>query len=395
MTRSGRSRAVLDTPNRVGLRVASLFSGIGGFELGLASAAHKVHLFCELDPAARAVLRQRFPGTRLISDVATMESLPSKTELVCAGFPCQNLSMAGDKQGIKGPKSNLVDQVFRLLDVRLVPWVLFENVYFMLHLDKGHAMEHVIGNLERRGMRWAYRVLNTLGFGLPQRRRRVYLIASQELDPRDVLLSDDGPGLNEPTPPDLSLPVGFYWTEGRSGIGLTSDGIPPLKTGSALGIPSAPAVLFPDGSVETPTIEEAERLQGFPSGWTVAAETINGRLRWRLLGNAVSVPIAEWIGRRLADPRPYDSSADERLRKGDRWPTAAWGDGTSRFRSDVSECPLGVRASLNSFASRPWSPLSQKALRGFLSRAESSQLRFPVGFLDALHCYLSKVVDSR
>jgi DNA (cytosine-5)-methyltransferase 1 len=244
-------------------------------------------------------------------------------------------------------------------------------------------------------MRWAYRVLNTLAFGLPQRRRRVYLIASQELDPRDVLLSDDSPKLNEPTPPDLSKPVGFYWTEGRSGVGLTRDGIPPLKTGSALGIPSAPAVLFPDGSVETPTIEEAERLQGFPPGWTVAADRINGRLRWRLLGNSVSVPIAEWIGRRLADPRPYDSSADERLHKGDRWPTAAWGDGTSRFRSNVSECPLGERSSLNSFVCRPWKPLSEKALRGFLSRAESSQLRFPVGFLDALHRCLSKVVASR
>src|SRR5207302_8307018 len=135
--------------------------------------------------------RQQFPGTHLVSDVSELASLLSETDLVCAGFPCQNLSMAGDKSGITGPKSGLVDHVFRLLDAQQVPWVLFENVYFMLHLDGGKAMEHIIGNLERRGMAWAYRVLNTRGFGLPQRRRRVFLIASRDLDPREVILSDN------------------------------------------------------------------------------------------------------------------------------------------------------------------------------------------------------------
>jgi DNA (cytosine-5)-methyltransferase 1 len=307
----------------------------------LENAGHKTSLFCEVDPVAETVLKHRFPETQLISDVSGLCSLPSQTDLVCAGFPCQNLSMAGDKQGINGPKSNLVDHVFRLLDLQPVPWVLFENVYFMLHLAKGQAMEHVVGNLERRGMRWAYRVLNTRGFGLPQRRRRVFLIASRDLDPREVILSDDKVAPNEPAVTNLALPVGFYWTEGRSGVGLTSDGIPPLKSGSGLGIPSAPAVLFPDGSVETPTIQEAERLQGFPADWTVAAENINGRLRWRLLGNAVSVPIAEWIGRKLANPRPYVSSSDDRLRAGEPWPLAAWGDEGGRFRSKAYQDPLG------------------------------------------------------
>lgn len=373
-----------------GLTIVSLFSGVGGFELGLEKGGHKTHLFCELDPVAKSVLKQRFPGTQLISDVSELASLPSQTDLVCAGFPCQNLSMAGDKRGIAGPKSSLVDHVFRLLDAQPVPWVLFENVYFMLHLDGGKAMEHIIGNLERRGMRWAYRVLNTRGFGVPQRRRRVFLIASRDLDPRDVILSDDSFVCKEPTAISLELPIGFYWTEGRSGVGLTVDGIPPLKSGSGLGIPSAPAVLFPDGSVDTPTIQEAERLQGFPADWTAPAEGMNGRLRWRLLGNAVSVPVAEWIGRKLAHPRTYDSSADKQLRPGEPWPPAAWGDGIGRFRSAATQDPLGVISSLSSFALRPWKPLSARALKGFISRAESSRLKFPTGFLDALRRRLSR-----
>jgi len=258
----------LDTPargsaRRAALSTTSLFSGIGGFELGLAKEGHKAQLLCELDPVAKSVLRERFPGTELISDVSELASLPSETDLVCAGFPCQNLSMAGDKRGIAGPKSSLVDHVFRLVDGRRVPWVLFENVYFMLHLDGGKAMEHIIGNLERRGMMWAYRVLNTRGFGLPQRRRRVFLIASRDLDPREVILSDDSFACREPTVTGLHLPIGFYWTEGRSGVGLTADGIPPLKSGSGLGIPSAPAVLFPDGSVETPKFRKQNDCRAF------------------------------------------------------------------------------------------------------------------------------------
>ena len=376
--------------HRAGLSIVSLFSGVGGFELGLERVGHKACLLCEVDPVASSVLKQRFPGTQLISDVSDLASLPAETDLVCAGFPCQNLSMAGDKRGIAGPKSSLVDQVFRLFDAQEVPWVLLENVYFMLHLDGGKAMEHIIGNLERRGMRWAYRVLNTRGFGLPQRRRRVFLIASRDRDPREVILSDDGMAWKEPAIVSLDLPIGFYWTEGRSGVGLTLDAIPPLKNGSGLGIPSAPAVLFPDGLVETPTIQEAERLQGFPADWTAAAENINGRLRWRLLGNAVSVPIAEWIGRKLAEPRAYDSSMDKQLLPGEPWPPAAWGNGNGRFRSTVSQDPLGLISSLNSFAFRPWKPLSARALKGFISRAESSRLKFPSGFLDALRRRLSR-----
>jgi DNA (cytosine-5)-methyltransferase 1 len=375
----------LETVRVTGLNGASLFSGIGGFELGLAKAGHRTNLLCDLDPAAQAVLGQRFPGTEIISDISELDSLPDNIDLACAGFPCQNLSMAGDKSGIGGPKSSLVDHVFRLLDRRQVRWVLFENVYFMLHLDGGKAMEHIISSLERRGMRWAYRLLNSRWFGLPQRRRRIFLIASGDEDPRDVILSDEGCVAKEPEVSTLDRPIGFYWTEGRSGVGLTSDGIPPLKAGSALGIASAPAVLFPDGSVETPTIQEAERLQGFPADWTVAADQVNGRLRWRLVGNAVSVPIAEWIGRKLARPREYDTSLDEQLQHGEPWPSAAWGDSGGRFRSRATQNPLGSDSpSLNSFAVRPWKPLSTRALRGFVSRADSSRLKFPPGFLDAL-----------
>ena len=104
------------------MRVSGLYAGIGGFELGLGRAGHDTLLLCESNAAAEAVLRRRFRGVALASDVTELEALPEETELVAAGFPCQNLSMAGDKQGLDGSKSQVVASLFRLLEGQRVPW---------------------------------------------------------------------------------------------------------------------------------------------------------------------------------------------------------------------------------------------------------------------------------
>src|SRR5689334_7491620 len=78
------------------LRVLGLFAGIGGIELGLHVSGHSTYELCELDPAAQAVLRARFPDVRLVSDVLSYKSLPREVDLIAAGFPCQDLSQAGE-----------------------------------------------------------------------------------------------------------------------------------------------------------------------------------------------------------------------------------------------------------------------------------------------------------
>ena len=172
--------------------VVGLFAGVGGFELGLERAGHRTILLCENNEYASRVLRRRWPSDiRLHADVERLDDFPNGTEIVSAGFPCQNLSMAGDKKGIEGRKSTVVSELFKLLDRHPVRWVIIENVYFMLHLGKGSAIEHILDRLEQRGYRWAYRVVNSRAFGLPQRRRRVFIVASQSFDPRGVLLADD------------------------------------------------------------------------------------------------------------------------------------------------------------------------------------------------------------
>jgi DNA (cytosine-5)-methyltransferase 1 len=386
------AREVPDADVRV-LNTVGLFAGIGGIELGLEQAGHRTLELCEIDPAARAVLSVRFARVPLVEDVQRYEQLPVDAQLIAAGFPCQDLSQAGRTQGIEGSKSGLVSHVFRLLERNDVPWLLLENVSFMLRLSKGRAMEVIIDTLEKKGYRWAYRVVDSRALGVPQRRERVYLLASREEDPRDVLMVDDA---GEPDPPESTerSAFGFYWTEGSGGLGWAVDAVPTLKGGSTIGIPSHPAIWLPTGEIVTPGIRDAERMQGFPADWTLPAEGVVRRgFRWKLVGNAVTVDVAHWIGERLKRPGEYSDEGDRRTNAGTIWPRAAYNVGHGRFASHVSSWPfhkpcepLADFLNLDDAA-----PLSLRATSGFLSRFEKSTLRKPPGFLEALKAHKAKM----
>lgn len=377
---------------RDALATVGLFSGVGGLELGLSRAGHEPLLLCENDRIARAVLDDRFPDITKHGDVRTMKSLPKGTELVAAGFPCQDLSQAGRTAGIYGEKSGLVSEVFRLLKTRRVPWVLLENVPFMLHIKKGAAFDFVLKSLEDLGYHWAYRVVDSRAFGLPQRRERVFVLATLDADPRQSLLSEDhGPPEAQDDPDEAA--VGFYWTEGNKGLGWAVNAIPALKRGSALGIASPPGILLPSGEIVKPDIRDAERMQGFPANWTIAAKgNLQGRKtrRWGLVGNAVTVDVATWVGRCLRRPLAYDSSSDRLLAHGDVWPRAGWCMGDGRYAADVSAWPVYKKGvPLDEFLRFPGELLSEKATNGFFSRASASTLRIPAGFLDRVEAHLN------
>ena len=381
---------------------AGLFAGIGGVERGLELAGHSTVLLCENDAAATRVLRRRFPQVAVFGDVRELDSVDG-VDLVTAGFPCQDLSPAGRTAGIQGSKSSLVKEVFRLVDKDRPPWLLLENVPFMLRLRRGSAMAFLVSELRRLKYSWAYRVVDTRAFGLPQRRRRVLLLASRDEDPRPVLLGDEAH--SPPEKDDYSdfsrrLPLnqkacGFYWTEGTRGLGWAIDATPTLKGGSNIGIPSPPAIVLPTGDLVIPDIRDAERLQGFPPAWTrpALAGTQRGMgQRWRLVGNAVSVPVARWIGKRLLSPAGYDPSDDLPLRRGEPWPSAAWRmDGRVHLSSASSWPKRFKRRSLAEFLKYPTRPLPLRAARGFLGRIEKSSLRLPEGFLEVVDAHVARM----
>jgi len=371
---------------RVGtpLIAVGLFAGIGGVEEGLRRAGvAQAELLVDNWSAAQDVLRVRFPDAKLEGDVSGLRSLP-KVDLLAAGFPCTDLSQAGRTAGITGQASSLVSYVFKLLKSADPTWLVIENVRNMLVLDKGNAMRYLISELEHHKYRWAYRLVDSRSTGVAQRRQRVIMLASRNENPADVLLADDA---GEPANDHYrNEAFGFYWTEGLRGLGWAQDAVPTLKGGSTVGIPSPPGIWVKAGQpgrrLVVPSIEEAEELQGFDRGWTEPAESprSNGP-RWKLVGNAVTVGVSEWLGNNLRCPGRHDRHNGSIVTDG-RWPLAAWGDGGKVYQANVSMWPIRLpyRHLLSTVAHQSARPLSYRAAAGFCSRMKRAKLRFDEEF---------------
>lgn len=159
------------------LTVGSLFSGIGGFDLGFEREGFEVAYQVEFDKHARSVLRRHWPHTELHEDVRNVGllNLPSVDVLV-GGFPCQDLSVAGRRAGLAGERSGLFYEFARIIEETDPEWVVIENVAGLLSSRGGRDMGAVLGTLSELGYGWAYRVLDSQYFGVAQRRRRVFIV---------------------------------------------------------------------------------------------------------------------------------------------------------------------------------------------------------------------------
>ena len=384
------------------MRIAGLFSGIGGLELPFERAGHDTVLLCDNWEPSQRVLAAHFPGIPLIDDVRSVDSLDD-ADVLSAGFPCTDLSQAGRTAGIHGRDSGLVGEVFRLLRTERPTWLVLENVRNMLVLDGGRAMQYLTGRLEDLGYRWAYRLVDSRFTGVPQRRHRVLLVASHTEDPARVLFTENigSPALQDTA--SFAGACGFYWTEGLRGLGWAVNAIPPLKGGSTVGIPSPPAIWHPDAPMHRrliqPSLASAEMLQGFPVGWTEPADTgsRNGP-RWKLLGNAVTVGVGEWLVERLTEPS--DPLTESRTLTTSRWPHAAFGsvscDGvrTRRFVA-ASKWPRRehYRSLLDVIGDGGATPLSHRAAYGFASRLERSRLRVDERFRRDVKAYVAETTS--
>ena len=347
------------------MNVGSTFSGVGGFDLGFERAGMSVLWQAEIDEWCRRVLRWHWPDADIYDDVRSVqrgsgsgggehrlragngadiegsgignESGASSVDLLCGGFPCQDLSVAGKRAGFKGERSSLFFEFARIADELRPRWIVLENVVGLLSSAEGRDFGILLSTLAEVGYGCAWRVVDARYFGVPQRRRRVFIVGC---------LGDDG---------ERAVRALGAGGEGNLAAGECSwQGASPPPTGSVGGVGGVITELtakrlttsnerldsetesfvvkadqaagrrvlanaldrgqggaddnsaqanhiVPDGpSVRRLTPTECERLMGWPDGWTAVDgdKTPDGR-RYAACGNGVVANVSEWIGRRI------------------------------------------------------------------------------------------------
>lgn len=160
------------------MRVLDLFSGIGGFSLGLERAGMTTVAFCEIEPFCRAVLRKHWPGVPIYEDIRTLsadvlERDGIAVDVICGGFPCQDISLAGKQGGIRAERSGLWFEYARLIGEVRPRFVIVENVAALL--DNG--MGDVLGSLSSLGYDAEWDVIPASAVGGLHRRERLWLTA--------------------------------------------------------------------------------------------------------------------------------------------------------------------------------------------------------------------------
>ena len=354
------------------MRFGSLFTGIGGFDLGLERAGMTCAWQCEIDPACRKVLARHFPGVPCFEDVKELHVDRGSVDLICGGFPCQDLSVAGRRKGLAGERSGLWHEFRRVLEEARPEWCVIENVPGLLSSRKGNDFAVVLRGLVELGYGVCWRVLDAQYFGVAQRRRRVFIVghlgdgraAEVLFEPEslpgnppargkagEAVAGTLGGGSAERGWPDDTDRMTFvpvtspalrardYKGPSSDGGGggaplvvhaLTAEGHDASEDGTGRGTPlvfqprcvrngrgnpdtMAAALTSEAGrtgkgdsaqcvasgmAVRRLTPTECERLQGFPDGWT---EGFADGPRYRMMGNAVAVPVAQWIGRRILE----------------------------------------------------------------------------------------------
>jgi DNA (cytosine-5)-methyltransferase 1 len=178
------------------MRFVSLFAGVGGFDLGLERSGHTCVGQVEIDKHAQSVLARHWPNVPKHHDVVTAkewaneQNLIGKVDIVCGGFPCQDVSVAGKRAGLAGARTGLFFDALSFATHVQAKTVILENVPGLLSSNNGRDFGVVLTSLADAGysdIEW--RVLDSQFFGVPQRRRRVFVIASTGTEPFRQILS--------------------------------------------------------------------------------------------------------------------------------------------------------------------------------------------------------------
>lgn len=302
-------------------RINSFFSGIGGFEIAFQKNGFEPVFYCENNDFCRSVLKRHWPNVSNVDDIQKLEAADIPlADVWTAGFPCQDLSLArtphGKRNGLKGAQSGLFYTFLDLVAERKPLVVLLENVVGLLNSHDGADFLSLVASLTKLGYAVAWRVLNARYFGVPQSRPRVFICAwyGSVINATRALYED------EIATKQKKERLGFI-VESKcpeSGISVPQVSFCISATsGRHTGLDWARSyVTYPD-AVRRLTPLECERLQGFPDKWTLPdtdyVVPIRGieTNRYHAIGNAVCVPVVQWVAGRISDILQTSHSKEE------------------------------------------------------------------------------------
>jgi DNA (cytosine-5)-methyltransferase 1 len=311
-------------------------SGIEAASVAWESLGWTPVAFAEIEKFPSKVLAHHYPGVANLGDMTRFREWDIERDAVdvlVGGTPCQSFSVAGLRKGLDDPRGNLALTFVAMVDHYRPEWVIWENVPGVLSSSGGRDFGSFIGALGQLGYGFAYRVLDAQYFGVPQRRRRVFVIAHSSGDSRragEILFEPEslsgnhkasrtkGQGIADAS---ITGSVSSKWAKGTGGpSGDECYNLVPVmyqhnQTDARLKeepkTSQTVIARFGTGGGHTPLVRhhvlvrkltptECERLQGFPDGYTDIMSNTPDSSRYIAIGNSMAVPVMRWIGKRIA-----------------------------------------------------------------------------------------------
>jgi DNA (cytosine-5)-methyltransferase 1 len=301
------------------LRYVSVCSGIEAASVAWHRLGWKPLAFSEIDKFPSAVLKHHYPDVPNRGDFTTIgDEYQDNLDVLIGGTPCQEFSIANiNGRGLDSDRGNLTLEFVRLINRNRPSWVVWENVANILTKDGGKHFGGFLVALQSIGYGVAWRVLDAQYFGVPQRRRRVFLVASPNAKRAAQVLFDSK---------SLSGDSEASRASGQSNSEVDTNGATSARSNDAHGVSaftdriaqtltatdykgvgsyrngSIRNVQMVNGVLRRLTPLEGERLQGFPDNYTLIPYRrgmSSDSARYKAIGNSMAVPVIEWLGRRI------------------------------------------------------------------------------------------------
>ena len=306
------------------MKVGSLFSGIGGIDLGFEQAGFEIAWANDMDASACKTYRHNLPYTRLIEgDVRDIDprTLPDIDVLV-AGFPCQPFSIMGYRRGFKDPRGNLFFEISRFIDIKRPRVVFLENVRNLMEHDDGKTFLVIYNTLAQFGYSVKYKVIDATDVNIPQNRARIFIVAFLNIEDCDRFAFPEALPLKATIEDILDRSVKhddiyYYSSSSRyfkelnakivdktgiyriddSGVAMRKWEICPTLKANMGTYPDRVPIIRDDFGIRKLTPMECLAFQGFPKEYIFRGITINDA--YKQCGNTVCVPLIRKIATKL------------------------------------------------------------------------------------------------